>query len=418
MGTIRREFFYFFRTFTFTGILSVLPQLFLLSRLPADRALLLPVFLLLYSISGSAGLLASRRFRLRHPGWLPSPRGLRRLLCFGVSLLTNGILFSLFLIHAWPVFLGCLVTLAFVMEAAFNWFDHELAMRMSSEILARHSRRAATAQLIGIATAPLYFSLVYSNPAATYLTPIVTVGFIVLGYAGLSSVLASPGLSEAGHEPAQRRGANRTAAVDRLFLLFVVGVYCAAFLFASYALLLLRDLYRIPSPRVAGGLMIAAMNLSSVVGAISYRALIKPKSGTRSELRGGALALGGLVAAIILFVLRVNLHLSFVFPLACLAGLSYGVILLEGREYASSRTATTGNSVLTLYNMSADAASVAAFLVTLAATLVLGGEFASGYITAVVATIIAFLLAAFAALVAFRLVAVRSVGSRLGGSVE
>ncbi|MFC5700204.1 hypothetical protein ACFPVX_02825 [Cohnella faecalis] len=374
-----KTFIYFYRTFLSTGIQTVLPQLFIMAYVPLHRSELLPLCLLLASISSIGGIAASRHLSRYFYG---GPVDGRAAIGIGLSALVGAGVISMFLTHDWPIYFIAVALVSGLLELLFNMLDHRYVEELSGIEFKAHASRVTVVQLIALTAAPFYFTFTVDM---VWLQVLLAAGGSAMLVALMlsSASAAKQGQTVLAMDTADRparaaSGANRLRTRDFAFLLYALAVYVAVFIFSSHLIYILHDYYGMTGATWKGGLLLGIGNLVAVavvLGCFRVKSaqMVRKShakavvSSTALPARTHAAVVACLLASAVLLYGRWLTGFAFILALACLVGGAFGIFQLLAREYASRRAVGEGAGiVLTSYNNLKNIASLVGFSSALA----------------------------------------------------
>lgn len=407
-----KSFIYFYRTFWSTGIQNVLPQLFILGNESLRSSELLPVCLLLASLSSIAGIAFSKRLSGLFHAMRPAARTAAGI---GLAALTGAGLAAMFLAEVWAVFLSAAAVVSGLLELSFNMLDHRYVDRLTEPEVRAHARSVTIVQLVAVTAAPFYFA--FTAELLWLQLLLAATGSVMLAVVMLR--FGEPMKEE--NTPASAQVSKRTSAAssrlhvrDLAFLVYALAVYAAVFIFSAHLIFILHDYYGMEGASWKGGLLLGIGNLVAVGAVLGFNRM-RSFSGGHAKLKGNAAGSTGmpivahvsvsasLLASSVLLYGKWWSSFAFILLLACLVGGAFGIFQLLSREYASQRAAGDGAGiVLTIYNNLKNIASLAGFGTALLLASA-SSRMHADYVGLVMAAVIACMAAACAMLVVIAL---------------
>ncbi len=346
---------FFALSFVMSANGNVLPQQFFQRHTPAQRPLWLAACLLLGTASATLAVWRARRGRAtRAP----------MLLTMAATLLAEGALFAL----RQPLAYVALNAVAqFGANSLTNHVDLTASARAGAARRGLHDAVSNLARLLGILTAPWFFTRHYADRAAVAAS---LVGAGALG--ALAVALTFSGEAQRGAVTGAGPDAPAVplSARDRVLAAYAVSLYVSLYLFAANVLYLLRDVVRLADAERRGGATISLVFLGALVTNAASSAMRARRA--RPSLSTAALAAPVLVLAASALALRAGVVHGFSVVVAgsLALGLSYGFFLAEVREWCSRGARDEGKTaLLTLFNNMTNLSSLAAFGTMLALAL-------------------------------------------------
>lgn len=346
---------FFTLSFVMSANGNVLPQQFFQRHAPAQKPLWLAACLLLGTAAATLAVWRARRGRAtRAP----------MLLTLGVTLLAEGGLFAL----AQPLAYVALNTVAqFGANTLTNHVDLAASARAGASRRRLHDAVSNLARLLGILTAPWFFTRHYADRAAVAAS-LVGAGALGALAVALTFSREAPGGATAGAR--SDAPAAPLSARDRVLAAYAVSLYISLYLFAANVLYLLRDVVRLADAERRGGATISLVFLGALVTNAMSSTMRARRA--RSSISTVALAAPVLVLAASALALRAGVvhHYALVVAGSLALGLSYGFFLAEVREWCSRGARDEGKTaLLTLFNNLTNLSSLAAFGTMLALAL-------------------------------------------------
>lgn len=338
---------FFALSFVMSANGNVLPQQFFQRHAPAQKPLWLAACLLLGTASATLAVWRARRGRAtRAP----------MLLTLGVTLLAEGALFAL----AQPLAYVALNAVAqFGANSLTNHVDLTASARAGAARRGLHDAVSNLARLLGILTAPWFFTRHYADRAAV---AAALGGAGALGALAVASTFSREARGGATSGPRADAPAAPLSARDRVLAAYAVSLYISLYLFAANVLYLLRDVVRLADAERRGGATISLVFLGALVTNAMSSAMRARRA--RSSISTVALAAPVVVLAASALALRAGVVHDYALVVAgsLALGLSYGFFLAEVREWCSRGARDEGKTaLLTLFNNMTNLSSLAAF---------------------------------------------------------
>ena len=342
---VRASFFFAF-SFAWAGAVNVLPQVWLLAHLPAQRHFLLSVILLWGTASAVAGIALSQR-------QLARGHALRRIHLVPATLGWVVPLVVTFHVDSVAAYVVAYGLFRLVSNWLYNHLDQALVRLAGRERAATHVTAALVFQLLGMMAAPPFFSFLSGRPQ------VETVVLVVMALATVVPAWLAP-LPRAVTPRAAGAGSPST---EVRFHVYVFLCHAAVMAFATQLIYLLRDLHGLPDAARVGGALLALLSAVSVAAAVVATRRVAGSSSGEPPRAVFLLSSVVFLSAMAIFALGPRGSVAWLVPPAVLAGTGYGLFLGATRLFATANAAQRPR-MLSLYNNMPNLASLGAYGVT------------------------------------------------------
>lgn len=356
---------FFFFTFLWSGITSVVAQMFFLRFYPEQKSTYLSL-LLMTATCLSVGAIQISHFFSR---WYSANfHKLGLLYSFGIFLIAilAALLFS---VNDLSLFVILTLSLCVAYNLYENVTDQFYVASSPTSSLGQYNQTVLGIRLLAWMLSPLYFTNFYLTAINSYL--IATFGFIITVVFFLSTLTSKD--SVVAVEAAYRKTKAMNLS-DLAFFLYAFSVMGGATLFITMQIYIIKDFFKLPNAEKLGGIYIALCNVFAVIavfGSYFYRTKSKSRSSDTNKrnihfkfnfIRASLIPM----SYIALMLLLKNKVFSTEWELAGVAvvgGFVVGFFLDQTRNYATL-CASVGlrKRVLTLFNNQFNISALIAFV--------------------------------------------------------
>lgn len=343
----------FVLSFFWAGAQHILPQLYLLTHAPEDKAAVLAALLGLGTACAALGVALSRRRVAR-----PVPLGLSSLLGW---LLATLITFSALVLPVEPLaaFVVAYGAFRLVSNVLYNHLDCAL-LAAARGGAARHATAVAVWQIAGQTVGPAAFVALAGHQAATLLAVVVLGAGALAALSRLRGAFGASPPPAPGHDAALSSRARRLLAYTFLLQTGVVGLL-------GNMIFLLKDWVRVDAPEQAAGALISGMGVLSAVVAVRSRRVMA------SQPSPWSVVWPALLLAVTPAILLARPGVPGLVLAALAAGIGGGRYLVGTRQLASMWTEAPGPAALLgRYNNVANVASLTGYALSGGVALILG----------------------------------------------
>lgn len=362
---IQRVSVYFFVSFIGTGIQNIVPQYFFTQYAPHTKAIWLSTCLVLGSV-GSISII----WWMNHSGFCLKQytfRTARTLvaLTFFIIFIASQLLFTA--TSLW-LFIVSFIVMRASTQFLINILDNYYIASLKRENIITHSKYATLLQLIGIMLAPIYFAATIDNTYTNIILLSTTTLFIFCMAA--SSIQANYHTTNQIEGQSKQKILTNVYTQDILFLIYAIAFSSAAMLSSSNMIYLISDYYQLSDPVTNGAVLLFVINLTASITVFfaKKKEYSKFSSQTANHVKIATAMLLGLGV-----MLYSHTHTyKFLTVTAIIIGRIYGFFLLFSRQYAVSRSISTGHPwIISIFNNHSSYAivlsSMAFFLIAMAA---------------------------------------------------
>ena len=337
---------FFFFSFCWSGISSVVAQLFLLNVAPDHKSSYLSSLMFTATITSIIALQVSEKFRnffftrlAKYP----------LILTLGMSVIVGLALTIVTTQHLW-VFVSTTLALCLVFNIYENLTDQYLITNTSPLKQNQYNQWLLMVRLMAWMLAPLYFSYSYGH----WWNPVL---LSILGLVAITCYYLIFSKNTAGDSPELKHHnkSQSLVAQDFFFFGYIFPVMSGSTLFIAMQIYILRDHFGFENAATLGGTFITLANIAAVIAIMMQRKLKPPAIIAQT---GAPLMY---LVSIILMMSEVVVTEVGIGVLALGCGLAVGAFLDHSRNWAT-KVATKGRpKVLTLYNNLFNISALVAF---------------------------------------------------------
>jgi hypothetical protein len=334
-----------------------------MSNYPEQKNILLSLFLLFGTTASIIGVLTSHSNKFY---FFMNATKIRRNLLIAATIFTIAVTFStLLLVKKLTAYFILFIILKFISNLLYNYIDRFFVAISNEQQLRIHVRSNLLFQLLGIMTAPFYFSIFYSKTAQN-----IVLIWVIAFFSGASIFLDLKNSSVISDLGKYKFPQKKLSHYNKLFITYTLLILAATTMLTSIMIYILKDYYKFSNASTKGAAIIGVISASAVISIFMSGVQIKFANSINKNyvtsikfsVIENLLSILLFILAIFVYYIKISSSYYLLLSLSAFCGISYGIFLNSTRNYASSYS-KDNSGLISIYNNLPNYASLVGFFI-------------------------------------------------------